>query len=203
MIGKLKGLLETIGESEIILDVNGVGYVVAASARTLRNLPGVGQAVVLHIETQMREDSIRLFGFLTEAEVRRVFQQIVDHFPRGEIVFNIVSSLVKNQRERRPVPLFTKFGITENWVLDDMRGAEEFDHRLHYVDGQSQVEAPLLAHAPLYYRALCGRGCELLSVSAFGSNQNASKEVGEPNHAGDAGGKSVWWSWTAPSAYPC
>jgi methyltransferase (TIGR00027 family) len=96
-----------------------------------------------------------LFGFLTGAEVRRVFQQIVDHFPRGEIVFNIVSSLVKNQRERRPVPLFTKFGITENWVLDDMRGAEEFDHRLHYVDGQSQVEAPLLAHAPLYYRALC------------------------------------------------
>jgi holliday junction DNA helicase RuvA len=68
MIGKLKGIVETIGENELILDVNGVGYVVAASARTLRNLPGLGQAAVLHIETQMREDSIRLFGFLAEAE---------------------------------------------------------------------------------------------------------------------------------------
>jgi holliday junction DNA helicase RuvA len=68
MIGKLKGIIETIGENELILDVNGVGYVVAASARTLRNLPGLGQAAVLHIETQMREDSIRLFGFLAEPE---------------------------------------------------------------------------------------------------------------------------------------
>jgi holliday junction DNA helicase RuvA len=68
MIGKLKGIVETIGEDHLILDVHGVGYVVAASARTLRNLPGLGDAVILHIETQMREDSIRLFGFLAEAE---------------------------------------------------------------------------------------------------------------------------------------
>jgi Holliday junction DNA helicase RuvA len=68
MIGKLKGLIDTIGEGELILDVNGVGYVVAASARTLRNLPGLGEAAVLHVETQMREDSIKLFGFLAEGE---------------------------------------------------------------------------------------------------------------------------------------
>ncbi len=68
MIGKLKGVVDTIGEGELILDVNGVGYVVAASARTLRNLPSLGQAAILHIDTQMREDSLRLFGFLAEAE---------------------------------------------------------------------------------------------------------------------------------------
>jgi holliday junction DNA helicase RuvA len=68
MIGKLKGLVDSVGEDSLILDVNGVGYVVAASARTLRNLPAVGQAVALHIETQVREDAIRLFGFLAEAE---------------------------------------------------------------------------------------------------------------------------------------
>lgn len=68
MIGKLKGVVDTVGESELILDVNGVGYVVAASARTLRNLPSLGEAAVLHIDTQMREDSLRLFGFLAEAE---------------------------------------------------------------------------------------------------------------------------------------
>jgi Holliday junction DNA helicase RuvA len=68
VIGKLKGVVDTVGESELILDVGGVGYVVAASARTLRNLPALGEAAVLHIDTQMREDSIRLFGFLAEAE---------------------------------------------------------------------------------------------------------------------------------------
>ncbi len=68
MIGKLKGVLDSLDEDELILDVGGVGYLVAASARTLRSLPPVGQAVALHIETQVREDAIRLFGFLTLAE---------------------------------------------------------------------------------------------------------------------------------------
>ena len=68
MIGKLKGLVDSISEDALILDVNGVGYVVAASARTLRNLPAIGEAATLHIETQVREDAIRLFGFLAEAE---------------------------------------------------------------------------------------------------------------------------------------
>jgi Holliday junction DNA helicase RuvA len=68
VIGKLKGVVDAVGEGELILDVNGVGYVVAASARTLRNLPTLGQPAVLHIDTQMREDSLRLFGFLAEAE---------------------------------------------------------------------------------------------------------------------------------------
>ncbi len=68
MIGKLKGLVDEAGEESLILDVNGVGYVVAASARTLRNLPAIGQAATLHIETQLREDAIRLYGFLEKAE---------------------------------------------------------------------------------------------------------------------------------------
>src|SRR5207247_10545018 len=38
------------------------------------------------------------------------------------------------------------------------------------------------------------------SATLTGSNVGATKETGEPNHAGIAGGKSVWWSWTAPSA---
>ncbi len=68
MIGKLKGLVDNVGEEELILDVGGVGYLVSASARTLRALPAVGEAATLHIETQVREDAIRLYGFLTEAE---------------------------------------------------------------------------------------------------------------------------------------
>jgi Holliday junction DNA helicase RuvA len=68
MIGKLKGLVEEVGEEELVLDVGGVGYLVAASARTLRALPAVGQAAELFIETHVREDAIRLYGFLTASE---------------------------------------------------------------------------------------------------------------------------------------
>jgi holliday junction DNA helicase RuvA len=68
MIAKLKGIIETIGEDGLVLDVGGVGYQVAASARTLRNLPAVGEPAVLYVETQMREDSIKLYGFLAEGE---------------------------------------------------------------------------------------------------------------------------------------
>jgi holliday junction DNA helicase RuvA len=68
MIGKLKGLIESYGQDSVIVDVNGVGYEVHCSARTLQELPGVGQPAVLSIETHVREDQIRLFGFDTEIE---------------------------------------------------------------------------------------------------------------------------------------
>ncbi|MBL1256467.1 Holliday junction branch migration protein RuvA [Methylocystis sp. Sn-Cys] len=68
MIGKLKGLIDSYGEDYVILDVNGVGYVVHCSGRTLQKLPRPGEAAALSIETQVREDAIRLFGFEAEAE---------------------------------------------------------------------------------------------------------------------------------------
>ena len=68
MIGKLKGLIDSYGEDFVILDVNGVGYVVQCSSRTLQKLPRPGEASALAIETQVREDSIRLFGFESESE---------------------------------------------------------------------------------------------------------------------------------------
>jgi Holliday junction DNA helicase RuvA len=68
MIAKLKGVIDTLREDGVILDVQGVGYLVVCSTRTLRALPRVGEAAVLHIETQVREDAIRLFGFAGEIE---------------------------------------------------------------------------------------------------------------------------------------
>ncbi|HXE70480.1 MAG TPA: Holliday junction branch migration protein RuvA [Hyphomicrobiaceae bacterium] len=67
MIGKLKGTVDAIGEAHAIVDVGGVGYEVQASARTLRAL-SLGQEVSLAIETHVREDAIRLFGFTSEIE---------------------------------------------------------------------------------------------------------------------------------------
>lgn len=67
MIGKLRGKVDAVGESFLIIDVNGVGYEVQASARTLRNVK-VGDEVSLTIDTHVREDAIRLFGFQSELE---------------------------------------------------------------------------------------------------------------------------------------
>jgi Holliday junction DNA helicase RuvA len=68
MIGKLKGVIDSYGEDFVILDVNGVGYLVHCSARTLQALPAAGEGVTLAIETHVREDQIRLFGFLSDGE---------------------------------------------------------------------------------------------------------------------------------------
>jgi Holliday junction DNA helicase RuvA len=68
MIGKLTGTIDSYGEDFVILDVNGVGYLVHCSGRTLQELPRVGEAVALAIETHVREDQIRLFGFLSGSE---------------------------------------------------------------------------------------------------------------------------------------
>lgn len=68
MIAKLTGLLDSIGEDWAVIDVNGVGYLVFCSTRTLAQLPGRGEAVSCVIETHIREDHIHLYGFLEQAE---------------------------------------------------------------------------------------------------------------------------------------
>ena len=62
MIAKLKAIIDTIGEDYCIIDVNGVGYLVSASSKTLARLHK-GEAASLLIEKIVREDSISLFGF--------------------------------------------------------------------------------------------------------------------------------------------
>jgi Holliday junction DNA helicase RuvA len=68
MIGKLKGIVDSYGEDYIILDVGGVGYQVHCSARTLQLLPSPGEAATLSIETHVREDHIKLYGFTSDIE---------------------------------------------------------------------------------------------------------------------------------------
>ena len=68
MIGKLKGVVDSFGNDFLILDVNGVGYQVHCSARTLSMLPQPGEAATLSIETYVREDQIKLFGFASDIE---------------------------------------------------------------------------------------------------------------------------------------
>lgn len=67
MIGKLKGIVESIYDEYLILDVNGVGYRIFCSSKILSNIE-VGSALSLTIQTIVREDAIMLFGFLNDYE---------------------------------------------------------------------------------------------------------------------------------------
>lgn len=68
MIGKLKGIVDEIGDDHCVVDVGGVGYVAHCTARTLSSLEGGGAAITLFIETYVREDMIRLYGFQSALE---------------------------------------------------------------------------------------------------------------------------------------
>jgi Holliday junction DNA helicase RuvA len=68
MIGRLKGALAAVGLDHVLVDVGGVGYEVHCPARVIAALPPVGSPVTLTIETHVREDMIRLYGFASEAE---------------------------------------------------------------------------------------------------------------------------------------
>lgn len=68
MIARLSGVLVSAGADSAVIDVNGVGYLISASARTLSALGPIGSPVVAHVETQVREDAIQLFGFASEDE---------------------------------------------------------------------------------------------------------------------------------------
>jgi len=68
VIGKLTGVVDSSGLDAMILDVGGVGYLVHCSPRTLAALPRAGEPFTLMIDTHVREDMIRLYGFATEAE---------------------------------------------------------------------------------------------------------------------------------------
>lgn len=67
MIGKLRGNVDSVGPDWAIVDVGGVGYVVHCSTRTLADLPR-GKPVSLPIETHVREQEIKLYGFGSEEE---------------------------------------------------------------------------------------------------------------------------------------
>ena len=68
MIAKLRGLLDGFGADHAVIDVNGVGYLVSASSRTLSTLGAIGDEVVLHTEMLVGEDFLRLVGFSSAAE---------------------------------------------------------------------------------------------------------------------------------------
>ena len=92
VIAKLTGRIDQIEADRCIVDVNGVGYLVHASTRTLSALPH-GQAAALLIETHVREDAIVLYGFFEGAE-REWFRLLTTVQGVGaKVALNILSAL--------------------------------------------------------------------------------------------------------------
>jgi holliday junction DNA helicase RuvA len=68
VIASLRGVVQAKGATEVVVDVNGVGYRVAVSVLCSARLPGVGEQVFLRIRTVVREDALDLYGFLQVIE---------------------------------------------------------------------------------------------------------------------------------------
>ena len=73
MIGRLRGVLVSSREQGIVIDVGGVGYEVAMTTRDLASLPGIGEEIVVHTHTHVREDEISIYGFAVEGD-RELFR---------------------------------------------------------------------------------------------------------------------------------
>lgn len=93
MIASLKGTVESLDEDRCVVDVNGVGYLVQASTRTLAALPTPPAIARLLIETQVREDAITLYGFADPAE-RDWFRLLLTVQGVGaKVALNLLSAL--------------------------------------------------------------------------------------------------------------
>ena len=110
MIGKLRGVIDTYRDDSILLDVHGVGYLVHCSARTLQALPPAGEAATLTIETWVREDQIRLYGFVSEVE-REWFMLLTDVQGVGARVALAVLSTLKTAELANAIALGDKAAV--------------------------------------------------------------------------------------------
>jgi Holliday junction DNA helicase RuvA len=100
LIAKLRGLLDSFGADHAVIDVQGVGYLVAASSRTLGALGALGDEVVLHTEMQVSDDAIRLIGFATRDE-RDWFRNLTSVQGVGSrVALAILSALAPDELHR-------------------------------------------------------------------------------------------------------
>ena len=96
MIAKLRGIVDSIGEDFCVVDVNGVGYLVFASSRTLGKL-ATGAEAALKIETVVREDSISLYGFYDAWEKEWFLTLTKVQGVGAKVCLSILSALSPNQ----------------------------------------------------------------------------------------------------------
>ncbi len=127
MIGALRGLVESTGEGHCVLDVNGVGYVVACSRRTLDRLTAHEGVQRLLVETRVSQEAITLYGFLDAAE-REAFRALIEVKTVGpQKALQVLSALAPDQlaqaiaaKERKRLASAKGLGAaTANRIVDE------------------------------------------------------------------------------------
>ena len=97
MIARLSGILIEKSITQCVVDVHGVGYRVVVPLTTFYELPEIGQPVVIHIHTHVREDAINLYGFHAQEE-RAVFQLMISVSGIGpKLAINILSGIAAGE----------------------------------------------------------------------------------------------------------
>ena len=100
MIAKLRGLLDSFTADHAVIDVNGVGYLIAASTRTIAALGAIGSEVMVHVEMQVSDDAIRLIGFasIDERDWFRLLTSVQG--VGGRVALAILSALAGDELQR-------------------------------------------------------------------------------------------------------
>lgn len=97
MIAKLIGIVDSLYDGFVILNVSGVGYRVFCSTKTISKLPAINYTASLFIETQVREDHIHLFGF-SDATEQQLFNILtVVQGVGAKVGLSILSALSPNE----------------------------------------------------------------------------------------------------------
>ncbi len=97
MIARLSGILIEKSITQCVVDVNGAGYRVVVPLTTFYELPEIGQPVVIHVHTHVREDAIHLYGFHAREE-REVFQLMISVSGIGpKLAINILSGIAAGE----------------------------------------------------------------------------------------------------------
>jgi holliday junction DNA helicase RuvA len=140
VIASLSGIVEAKGPDEAVVDVNGVGYRVFLSERSLIRLPAEGKAVKLRIRTVVREDALDLYGFASQDE-EELFLLLTSVSHIGpKVAINILSGM-------EPAELARSIASGDLARLTHLKGVGKKTAERLVVELKDKMQ-PLLAAAP-------------------------------------------------------
>jgi Holliday junction DNA helicase RuvA len=102
VIGRLRGTLVSLRATGVVVEVGGVGYEVTVTPRTVADLPGIGEEVVMHTHLVVREDALLLHGFGREAE-RDLFRVLLGASGIGPKVAMAILGALQPEELRRAI----------------------------------------------------------------------------------------------------
>jgi Holliday junction DNA helicase RuvA len=185
MIGKLSGIVDSIAEDAVILDVGGVGYLVQCPSSTLSRL-AAGAHALLMIEMKVSDDAIKLYGFAA-AEEREWFRLLQTVQNVGARVALSVLSTLSSRDLQRALALSDKAmigrapGVGPKLAL---RIVTELKDKAPAMMLREHVEGAAVVAAP---RGPAGDAVAALVKLGYSEGQAAEAVARAANDLGDAG----------------